>query len=161
MAKIGIYIPDDKAAEEIEKWRDRINFSQIFREAFDREVRFQTMLDQGDQDMRDVIERLKKEKQEDQQIGEQQGLEDGAEFAKDTLSLKDIRYYAEEIEEQRNFDPDEAAQDLAKKLVSEGWVDDYSYFDRENVDRETFIRGYFDGFVKGVSEVWEKVKDQI
>lgn len=35
MPKIGIYIPDD-GMDQIEAWRDRINFSQLFMEAFDQ-----------------------------------------------------------------------------------------------------------------------------
>lgn len=37
MAKIGIYIPDDKMPE-INRWRRELNLSEIFREAFDAAV---------------------------------------------------------------------------------------------------------------------------
>src|SRR5262245_39779055 len=83
--KLSIYVPDERAGD-IERWRERLNFSQLFLQSLDSEIatRAQASEVKG-KDMKAVIERLKREISEAQDEGRGFGYREGVRFAKEFL----------------------------------------------------------------------------
>ena len=154
MAKIGIYIPDAKMAE-ITAWQQKLNFSEIFRNAFDRAVVNETALSKiGDKEMQNVVKRLKQEQEQDYQIGYKVGTKDGTKWAKDDASLKQLRRVAEE-----EIDSDGLVDLLADNWFERDYVQDQARM--HEADFESFLEGYTKGFIEGASSVWDGVKGQL
>lgn len=154
MAKLGVYIPDAKMPE-VEEWREKVNFSQLFMEAFERAVLLEKTLEKLERkEMQDVIKRLKAEQEEDFRTGETKGREDGQQWAKNDAALADLRRICEADE-----DTPESMEDM---LITGDWCDN-DYFDTQSkgCDRDCFMRGYFRGFVEGATSIWEQVKSHL
>lgn len=94
--KLGIYLPDARAAE-VEEYRDRMNFSALFWSAFDQEKYRLDCIPKG-QTMNDTVERLRKSKlgADDNQRSEGRAM--GAKWASEQAEYTDLlrlRNYSE------------------------------------------------------------------
>jgi len=158
MAKITIYVPESKEAE-IREWEKKLNFSEIFRDAFDQAVaRCKATANISDAQIKSTVERLKAEQGEDFEAGRLKGLEDGVEWARESASLKDLRRISEDV-------PD--ANELVTVLI-ESWCDEDYFQDvrhgegiADKYDYGSFIQGYAHGFSDGAESVWIKVADKL
>jgi hypothetical protein len=151
MAKLGIYVPDGKMAE-IEEWRKEINFSQLFIEAFDREMRVQsiikTVLEKSD--MKATIVRLQQCRTHDYAAGCELGAEDGTTWATGEAPLADLR----QICTGEVKDGNELFQLLDN---ADAWDAERFREHTAGHDEKAFLAGYYSGFVKGAKAVWTKV----
>jgi len=148
MAKIGIYIPDNKV-EEIEEWKSRLNLSEVFRAAFDRSVAKQKALEFKGDEMEKLIVRLKQNRNESHQAGKEGSFEMGVEWAKEIATLANFRRLCETDEE---IEPEDLI--AITEVDVEQWIG-------ENDDRPAYLAGWRDGFLDGVRSVWAKVKNKI
>ncbi|MCR4412807.1 MAG: hypothetical protein NUV77_10325 [Thermoguttaceae bacterium] len=156
MAKIGVYVPDEKMPE-VEKWRDKINFSRVFMDAFQREVRTQQMLQVSQNELENVVNRLRREFDEHFQAGKEAGLGCGTAWAKDEAYLRQFRELC---------DPPEGADPLEEndffRIVGEcyeAFVDDQCK--ESGLDRPAYVAGYIEGFIEGARAIWVQVRDKL
>lgn len=162
MAKIGIYVPDDRM-EDIERWRERLNFSQIFMEAFDRATVAAAVLPKvKGKEMKGVIERLKKQAERDTERAWKRGAKDGREWAVKFAYYSHFRSIAEG---RLTFDkPDSDVMDFLHHHYEHcGYVktpdDEYGEYEADKYgDSETSRRGFNQGFVDAVKQVWEDIR---
>lgn len=164
MAKIGVYIPDERM-KDIERWRERLNFSRVFMEAFDRAIIAETTLGKiKGKDMKALIERLKKETGATIEHAWKQGATIGRQWA-----LKHSRYgHLRQIGKgELNFDSPESNAMNFLYCYYEGYYcrtpeDEYEEHDLERYgDTETYRRGFNQGFVEAVRQVWEEIKTKL
>lgn len=162
MAKIGVYIPDDRMPD-IERWRDRLNFSQLFIEAFDRAtIAAATLTSVKGKEMKGVIERLKKQVDGDSERAWKNGAKEGRNWAIKHAYFSHLRNIAEG---RLTFDnPDSDVMDfLYHHYENWGYVrtpdDEYGEYETDKYgDLETVRRGFNRGFVDAVKQVWDDVK---
>lgn len=166
VSKIGIYVPNHRL-KDVEKWRDSMNFSELFWSAFDREVVLQSKTSKvKGKDMKMVIDRLKRETSEDFDGGREVGIDYGIEWAEETGGLSDIRGIAECV---ITFDTEPIDKFLTRKYAEfghdPGWFDAcldsrndfFVTFEYLPSDLDGFKKGFEAGFIKGVQSVWEKI----
>ena len=169
MAKIGIYIPDAKAPE-VEEWKNRLNLSEIFREAFDKAVHEARLSEMGGDEMENVVKRLRQDEDESYQAGKDGAFESGVTWAKEDASLSDLRGLCNRAEEDWQEWADQhmcrtedssgevsPGETLLSLLRGDGgfalsWEEEIDRF-----DRVSFLAGFFDGFVEGASSIWAQV----
>lgn len=162
MAKIGVYVPDDRM-QDIERWRESMNFSQLFLEAFDRAIAMQADLDkvQG-KEMKTLVERLKRESGKTFEAGWKCGAKQGRQWAIHSAHLSHLR----EIGEGRRFAG--PAQDVSGFLrFHYEWAgyfttpeEEHQRMDDERVDDMVIWDcGYNRGFVESVQQVWAEIRD--
>lgn len=160
MAKIGVYIPDDRM-KDINRWRDKMNFSQLFLEAFDRAVATNAAISKvKEKEMKEVIERLKREAGAAFEAGWKQGASQGREWAIKHAHFSDLRKIGEG---ELKFDgpEDEANRFLRIAYEFAGYIktpqDEWEERDLSS-DHATHNRGFNQGFTEAAKQVWENIK---
>lgn len=164
MAKIGVYIPDDRMSD-IERWRDRLNFSRVFMEAFDRVIIAETTLGKiKGKDMKELIERLKKETGATIEHAWKQGATIGRQWALKCARLNHLRQIGEG---ELDFDsPREDAMNFLYCYYPADYCrtpdDEHEKMEYERYgDIEAYNRGFNQGFVEAAGEVWEEIKTKL
>lgn len=161
MAKIGIYVPDERMAD-IDRWRERLNFSRLFMDAFDRAILTDSVLTNvKGKEMKELVARLKKQADGDIERAWKRGAVEGRGWAVKHAYFSHLRNIAEE---KLTFDTD---QDVLRFLWHHyehcGYVktpeDEYDdYLTDRHEDRETQKLGFNRGFVDAVKKIWEEIQ---
>lgn len=164
--KLSIYVPDDRA-EDIERWRERLNFSQMFVEAFDRAVAAEAAISKvKDKEMKSVVERLKREADGAFELAWKEGAKEGRNWAIKYARLPDLRNLAEsgqsylnsvELEEVRQFLWNAYRDNGYDGSFEEDKVED-RFLEQDGTDPVTYHRGFNQGFIEAVKHVWDEVK---
>lgn len=164
MAKIGVYVPDERM-KHIERWRDKINFSRMFMEAFDRAIVSESAITSiKGKEMKALIERLKKETDGTLEHTWKLGAKEARNWAVNHARYSHLRQIGEgELafnKPESNVmsflytyypahyfrTPEDEQGDLEMELYS---------------DAETSRRGFNQGFVDVVKQIWEEVKSAV
>ncbi len=155
-----ISIPDE-LHERMEKWKGKLNFSRISQNAISDAIRkrenFKKRLKE-DENMEQIIERLQKEKKESEEDVFEAGKLEGLDWAKyahyDEIQLVLNAWDSQEgaIAEIMKHDTSESNWTWLSKTLSD--------FGLEYEDSIPF-RTFESGFVKGVEEFWDEVKNEI
>jgi hypothetical protein len=162
--KLSIYVPDERA-DDIERWREKMNFSRVFIEAFDRAVVSEAVISNvKGKEMKTVVERLKKEADGTFEYAWKEGAKLGREWALRHAHLSDLRNIAEGV-----LTFNDRKDDVRLLLWGDyqycGYCrtpeDDHgdSQMAQYGTDMETHRRGYNQGFVDAVKQVWEDIKE--
>jgi post-segregation antitoxin (ccd killing protein) len=145
--KVTITIPDD-LAERLEPWRDRMNISKVCSRAISQEVKDLEGTSQWSDEYGFVVERLRFEKAGGNWRDYRTGYERGLDHALELAGLAEFEWVAELP--ACESDPDallpEAETRLAR-LVTDGRVTDEA--------------SYRKGWIAGMVEVWDEVKDRL
>jgi len=165
MAKIGIYVPDERM-KDIERWRKTLNFSRIFMEAFDRAIVSESVLTKiKGKDMKALVQRLKKETSGTIENAWKVGAKEGRQWA---LKYARFGHLRQICEDELQFDtPDSNAMNfLYCYYENVGYVrtpdDEHDDLEYERYgDAETYWRGFNQGFVESVKQIWEEIKESI
>jgi hypothetical protein len=164
MAKIGVYVPDERM-KDIERWRDKINFSRVFMEAFDRAIVAETTLTSvKGKDMKALIARLKKETNGTFEHAWKLGAKEGREWALNHANYGHLRQIGEG---EMSFDkPDSNVMGLLYGRYEAHYFrteeDQQAEMELERFgDAETYRRGFNRGFVDAVKQVWDEIKTAI
>lgn len=167
--KVTISVPDELHGK-MEKWKDSFNFSKVFQgaisEAIQKKENFQTRLKEVTT-MEQAIERLKREKTEAESDYFEQGKKDGLEFAK-SASYEDLQYAI--CWEPMNRQPGLIGYDPTRDEVLGEYFDEIGQEDPHMEFEDTtmghsrpndLFAAWEEGWVEGVSEFWDEVKDKI
>lgn len=159
MARLSIYVPDDRMPD-IEKWREELSFSQIFLEAFDRAAAVNAKTKLRKNEMKAVVERLKRHTGAWFEVGHSHGVSHGTHWAKEDACLTDLRAIGEG---RRSFDSRSVGDFLETDYPFEhqpGWDRDFfsECFSGQG-DMDAMVDGFDAGFVDGVKAVWEQIKE--
>ncbi len=162
MPKLAIYVPKQQM-RELEKWRKQINFSQVFTQAVMQEIRERTQLKQESGD--EVTNAARHYKR---MLSASPGSDEvtAAGHRLGTRHVLDCRLAPEtlrrlmECQKQLTEDDTKAVekaigddkQALIDVLSGEGFDDD-SY--------PTWRSDAYRGYVKGVTDAWHRVRDQM
>lgn len=148
--KLGIYIPESRV-NEVETYRDQMNFSAIFWSAFDSEKHRLDCIPKG-KEMNKVVERLRKSKKADEECQRSEGQTCGADWAAnraehgELLKLRELLLWS-----QREYD---------LEVTSLGVQDIFPEFDFwETALRDDGV-GVTDAFAEGFVESAVEVLDQ-
>jgi len=163
--KITISVPD-KLHEKMMEWKDSFNFSQVFQNAISDLIQkkedFQKRL-KGDEKMTEIVERLKREKEESEHEWFEQGKTDGLEFAKN-IDYETLKYALnwKPMKELPGiiFDYDPTKDEYLGEQFSIAF-DEYDQFNfEENIPNDFYIE-WEAGWKEGVIEFWNEIKDKI
>lgn len=153
MARISVYIPDGMK-ERMSALDDRVNWSEIAQAAFERQLTIASL--PKDPNMHQVVERLRASKAEFLKQENDQGREQGRDWAKRRASYDQLRRIAEielsgehfALQFDRAFDPnfDGNPQDSFWFEPDEAWPPSDEYVE---------------AFVEGAKDVWDEVADEL
>lgn len=147
---ISITLPKE-LFKRLQAVKHMFNVSGVCQEAIESEVYRQELLMKGSEDMENVIERLKTEKNEYGKQYQDQGYKDGYEDAK--------KMSYEELIEIKQVGS--GAGVIWRSEVYSNWLDD-QVKDVESDEGVAFDReAYLGGWVKGVCKFFEEVKGQL
>jgi predicted nucleic acid-binding protein len=165
LLKLSIYVPDERA-DDIERWRESLNFSKLFVEAFDRAVAREVVAGKlSEKDTKMVIERLRKEAGGTFEYAWKEGAKLGRVWAIRHAHLSDLRNVAEGVFTYAGRTADVRLL-LWGDYVHCGYAktpeDEYEdvRMAQEGTDVELYRRGHNQGFVEAVKEIWEEIKGE-
>ena len=154
--KVTVSIPD-LLHEKMEKWRRSFNLSKMLQdaiaEAIQRKEDFQKRI-QGDLDLCEIIDRLKREKEHSEGNFFATGRLDGIAWAK-TAHYEDIQYAL------GWEDLDNAAKDNVLGLYFAEKIGKIKRKDARLEGIDEYVRVYLAGWKKGLSEFWDEVKEKL
>jgi hypothetical protein len=161
MPKLAIYIPK-KDMREIEKWRKKLNFSQVFMTALRREIRERSQfMKVSDDQMARAAEHYRRALTEDAgplvEVGYQTGCTHVLECK---LSPEVIRRLLElnDSEAWQAPELEEIVEAMGGARAFEKCVGEHGLEDRTHPTwRESICRGY----TKGVSDTWARVCERM
>ena len=161
MARIAVYIPDERMPD-IEKWREKMNFSQLFIEAFDRAIQSQKSR-LKDSDMKATVHRLKRASGQSFESGWKEGVTLGTTWALKHSHLSHLQSIGEG-KLAFDKDGDDVMNFLRWYYEHEGYCktpeDEQADIEYERCggDAETYARGRNAGFVEAAKNVWEDIR---
>ncbi len=158
MPKIGLYIPPDRM-EDIERFRKRVSFSQLFLAAFDAEiVRQAAVSDVGDEELAGCVGRLRLEVDRSFEAGRTRGRQVGFQWAKDDCKLGHLR----EVVEWTRPSPDEVLRLLTEDygMKTNELVPDLQQSSL-GLDEQFAMEGFAMGFVEGAKQLWGHIKARV
>jgi len=154
--KVTVSIPD-LLHEKMEKWRRSFNLSKMLQdaiaEAIQRKEDFQKRI-QGDLDLCEIIDRLKREKERSEGNFFETGRQDGTAWAK-TAHYEDIQY-ALSWEDLENASRDSILGGYFAERIGKIKRKDMRL---EGIDE--YVRVYLTGWKKGLDEFWDEVKGKL
>jgi post-segregation antitoxin (ccd killing protein) len=170
--RINISIPEELYAE-LEKWRDQLNVSGICQEALRKEVARQEAVATAGDDLDAVVERLRAEKDEWEKHWYEVGVQLGYEWAKRAGYRRLVEWL------QRAAPPTDAlmetfslvagvwlARDRAEKL-SHDYPSMGHFFEEGGPSKDRVVVREYNaarlgaGWLKGVKDFWDQVKDAL
>lgn len=159
--RLVLYVPDNRQAQ-VDAWRDKLNYSRLFFEAFDRAVALQKEIDSMSKDGIDpVVERLKRESSEAENDARGDGVKDGTYWAREYASKRHLRAISsDDFEQLVGFDFNSLYEFLEEHYdaftdKSNETMTDVSTWDEDEIE------AYREGFLEGAAEVWNAVSDQL
>lgn len=154
--KVTVSIPD-MLHEKLERWRRSFNLSKMFQdavaEAIQKKEDFQRRL-QEDLDLSDVVERLRREKEQSEGNFFDTGKQDGLLWAK-SASYEDIMY-ALSWE-----DLDNAPRDKILGLYFSDKLERSKLMDIQDDTVNEYARIYVRGWKRGLTDFWEEIGDKL
>ena len=178
--KLGIYVPDNRL-RDVEKWRETLNFSEVFWRAFDAEVDRRVQEKKITREINQVVERMRELKREQSRAlswrfreGHKAGRDWARAIAKpDQLNRLAARFESRLAEDvypwqQYLFGPDrDPPADILEvvlgrqpnqKAVGVFWA---SVLGADRSDPRLHDADFLHGFLAGAVELWNEVKDLI
>jgi hypothetical protein len=155
MARTTISLPDS-LVERLEPLKTRINVSEICRTALEARVaNYQRIHEYEGNEMEQLIERLRIQKQQAEQYCYTLGAEKGREWAIKEGNFDDLVFYTSNTYERDNgmlklpgdWDTEHSWDDLTQHVEGMG----------KFYDRDAFKKGFLDA----IADVWDAVKDKI
>jgi len=173
----GVYVPPE-LEKRFEKHADKINFSRVACAALEREIELIESLENiKNKGQKDMIERLRKSKQEDTEAMTDLGKKEGADWATNHADYRDLLKISE-FRDKIQTEPSLGSIsyycqcDLGHLTPSEAICEDI--FPDQGIDAEDFFENiicvnestrndpyFLEGFIDGVVEVWETVKNEV
>ena len=151
--QVTITIPD-ALAERLKAVKQRFNVSGVCQDAIEREVTKQEFYMKEPKDMEQIMKRLRAEKQAFVKQMRDMGREHGLEAATN-MDYADLLAVGEVAESQG---------DITSAALWGNWLEDSvketeseAHENGEAFDREP----YLEGWIEGVMEFWQKVKDKL
>lgn len=163
--RLVLYVPDNRQAQ-VDEWRDKLNYSRLFFEAFDREVALKTEVSKmKDSGMELVLERLKREQTLMYEEINELGRSDGMTWAKDLASPRHLRLVAspnkQEVVGLVGDNGNSLMEWLTDKypaiLEVDPYADDPEYGLMTDVEKQR----WFYGFIQGAQDIWNQIKDDL
>lgn len=154
--KITLSIPD-MLHEKMEEWRKSFNLSKMFQDALTdaihKKEEFQRRL-QEDQDMSQIIERLKHEKEQSEGSYFENGKLQGVKWAK-SAHYDDLMYAL------KLTSPSQMAGDrmLGEYFSNLAESDHFAEISADNINK--YGKLFLDGWRRGVREFWNEIKEKI
>jgi hypothetical protein len=175
--KVTVTIPDD-LAKRLDAVKERFNVSRVCQEALTSEVFRQELASKENPTMKDVVERLKAEKEQYYRGCQDRGFEEGYQDAQ-TMSFPVLSrlgsdvYWAQgshggtTLTHLESLDPKTAPRGshfycgYNASTAEEKYPELTAHF-TEGRDDPLFNReSYFKGWCRGVAKLWLEVKDQL
>lgn len=174
--RLNVSVPDDVYVK-MQEWKDTLNFSGIFKkamsEAIEKKEKYKDFKQKTKEaiNMDTVIERLKKEKSESHKDAFDEGKKDGYEYAKS--ATYDEFQYVLQYETLRNrilkFDnrgyphppEDEVFGDYFAERIEQHMANNLSTWDNMGDLPDEYFVEWEAGFIEGIKDFWEEVKDKI
>lgn len=158
--KMTLSVPDD-LYEKMLKWKDSLNFSNVFQRAMsaliqkkeDFQARIQQELDQTA-----VLERLRKEKAESENNYFDVGKKEGLQWAK-SAHYDDLQYALLWIPDDSPTH-DKVLGHYFQEKINQDDIMDYAV-GSDPVCVNEFVKTYLDGWKEGVVDFWNQIKDKI
>jgi hypothetical protein len=137
----------------------KVNWSQVAARAFEEELRYFEIRTKGDGKMSSTVERWKRDFEEDQKAGREQGFTDGREWAAETATFKEARRVAA----LRGRVLDDTPDAIWRAACPEDNLAHHEFWEQvTGPDYETDVDdAYAEGFLKGVGEVFDALSDQV
>jgi hypothetical protein len=165
--KFNLSVPDD-LAEKIEQRRDQLgSLSAIFQEAVAAMVKKKEEFEErlkGDDDMEQIIERLRREKLQAQTDYHETGREEGLRWAK-AASYTDLEHARkfDPRDEDGVYDPTIPLHDdvLGHYFIDAMEADPLTNPETDEDELNDFARQWLDGWLEAVQEFWSAVKDKL
>lgn len=162
MPKLAIYVPKNRM-KDIERWRRRINFSQVFMDALAREIREQTRAAELDKDKLAAAARhYQRELAANCQPLVDCGFKLGSEH------VADCRLKLPMIERLTSIVEPDALSSKEIKLVEDAlgsesrqvteYAAEHGYDDKSHPTWRTIVYG---GYLRGVSAAWQQVCEKM
>ncbi len=145
MARLNITIPDELYTA-LEPWRDHINISKVCQEALTREVAKLNDLPRQAAELAALVERLQQEKAHAEKFAFGQGLTDSVAWARGA-SYAELRRWGELGKTGAARASDNGALEAALR--------------RHRDDPGFDERAYREGWMMGIKEVWQRVRDKV
>ena len=174
MPKMGIYVSDEMKAR-LDQASEHANWSAIAQRAFNLELNhIQTVKEV--KSMTDVIERLQASKEKAAANSEDDGRQVGQAWAMHRAEYDELKRVArlntDDFFEYFLDDPDWGCRKIVAAAIKGGEDEANEVLKDEEETAEMFgldpdeadvtlTREFLVGFVNGVTEVWEEVKDQL
>ncbi|WP_319559946.1 hypothetical protein [Marispirochaeta sp.] len=151
--RVTLSIPDT-LYRKLEEWRDSFNLSRVFQDALAEMIRRkENLFERLQEDLPQIIDRLKKEKKEAEGSWEQLGREKGMLWARAAhwLDLKKML----SCDAESPVGDNAGFPDSFHKALNEAGAD------VTPEDREDFTRSFTGGWLLGVREFWALVEDKL
>jgi hypothetical protein len=155
--KIGVYLPEHRL-EEVKKWRGEIEFSELFWQAWDREIARRTVSTPKGSEMNKLIERLRKEAGEEMAMGEKEGAKCGKKWAIDTAARKDLRAVGEGAPSSYGSVVGLLINEYRDLGYHREWWDNLT---EPYADKKSFRLGFCRGFSNAVRDIWKKLPESL
>lgn len=146
--KVGIYVPENRVAE-LKEYRPSMNLSKMFWAAFDREKHRLDCLPKKEEQMTDLIERLRNSRRKHAAASEAQGFTAGSEWA-----TKEAEFHELISLDERNVELREVltSADVLDALDA----DDWGWLVGEDVEvTEDFVTGFVAGAISVLRQARE------
>jgi len=165
--KFNLSVPDE-LARKIEKRREYLgSLSAIFQEAIGDKIRkreeFELRL-QGDPDMIQIIERLKREKAVLQGNYREKGREEGLRWAK-AASYRELEYARrfDPTDKDGLYDPTIPLHDevLGHYFIDSLEVDGLTNPESDEDELNVFAKQWLKGWLEAVTEFWNEIEDKL
>ena len=154
--KITLSIPD-MLHEKMEEWRKSFNLSKMFQEALSDAIQkkeaFQRRL-QEDHDMVDIIERLRYEKMQSEGNYSENGRLKGIEWAK-SAHYDDLMYVIELTPVTRMI------SDPRMEMYFSGIIGKDPLMEASTEAINKHARLFIEGWHRGVTELWNEIKEKL
>lgn len=147
--RINITVPND-LHERLQAVRDDINISRICQEAIEQAVILKEIKMKTLSSKEKVIERLRLERQKNEQEWFNYGKTDGLSDAED-LSYEDFEHLEKLYKERDEVMLNQLDDDLRE------WLEEKM----SNFDQRPNKKVYLNGWIEGVVEFWDEIKDEI
>lgn len=166
MAKrITVSVPDE-LGEQIDKWKGEISPSAIFQSAMEEAIAkkegFLKRIHQGE-DMNAIIERLRQEKKEEENIYFEKGKEDGLDWAK-AASYSELKYATEGCDmTEEGYTCQSVRYD---KILGPYWNSQMTHDPlMRGADDDDFVNdemeAWLNGWFEAVEQFWNEVSDKL
>lgn len=168
MGRLVLYVPENRQAQ-VDEWREKLNYSRLFFESFDRAVALQKEIEKmGKTGIDPVVKRLKEDSLRAEAEAKAEGVKAGTTWAREYASKRDLNKLAGTY---ANFQP-QSAEDLNFEGLWLILTEDYDQFiEHQNYgeSRSGSPTGWDEdeqyawavGFLDGAEETWNQVSDKL